>query len=411
MDMRHFLAKTSILFLLTGVLSAPGWANSENSYSQIVDEAWQVINRSFVGENYTSQAWRQTRRDFLSRKYASKEAAYEAIHAMLMKLNDAETRLLNSKQLASVEMESNGDLMGVGLIDFSVDIDEKTKELRVVTAIADTPAESAGIRPKDIIQAIDGVATSRLSHDEAMTRMRGKAGTQVVLTIRRNGKTFNLPLRREAIKVRPVRFELKQEMGKSIGYIALIQFTPNASQEMHNAVKQLLDKNADGFVLDLRNNPGGLLKACTEIASLFLNKERVATLKGRTGILEEIRASGSKLTDKPVVVLVNGGTASASEVLAAALQDNRRAVLVGTTTFGRGRVHAGEELPDSSVVMVTIGSLVTPTGREIDRKGIKPDYVVKIPETVLKTWTPTNIATPKDPQYTQALTVLLQRIQ
>lgn len=92
MDMRHFLAKTSILFLLTGVLSAPGWANSENSYSQIVDEAWQVINRSFVGENYTSQAWRQTRRDFFSRKYASKEAAYEAIHAMLMKLNDSTLR-------------------------------------------------------------------------------------------------------------------------------------------------------------------------------------------------------------------------------------------------------------------------------------------------------------------------------
>lgn len=280
-----------------------------------------------------------------------------------------------------------------------------------MTTIADTPSAKAGLRPKDIIQAIDGVATNRLSHDEAMMRLRGKAGTQVVLTIRRNGKIFNLLLGREAIKVRPVRFALKQEMGKSIGYIALSQFTPNASQEMHNAVEQLLDKNVDAFVLDLRNNPGGLLKACTEIASLLSNKERVATLRGRTGILEEIWASGSRLTDKPVVVLVNGGTASASEVLAAALQDNRRAVLVGSTTFGRGRVHSGEELSDSSIVIVTVGSLVTPTGSEIDRKGIKPDYVVEIPSTVLKTWTLANIATAKDPQYTQAITVLLQRIQ
>jgi carboxyl-terminal processing protease len=239
--------------------------------------------------------------------------------------------------------------------------------------------------------------------------MRGQAGTKVVLTVRRQSETFDVSLLRKAISVQPVRTLLKQERGKNIGYIALSQFTPKASQEMHNAVKELLAKSVDGFVLDLRNNPGGLLEGGTEIASLFLKKEKVASFRQRTGSIEEIRASGSRLTDKPVVVLVNGGTASVSEVLAAALQDNRRAVLVGTTTYGRGRVHSGEKLSDDSVVIVTVGSLATPKGREIDRKGIKPDYVVEIPETMLKTWTPTNIATPKDPQYTQALAVLLQR--
>jgi carboxyl-terminal processing protease len=294
---------------------------------------------------------------------------------MLRKLNDPETRLLDGKQFANLEMESSGKFIGVGLIDFSVDSDEKTKELRVVTAISDTPAARAGLQPKDIIQAIDGVPTKTLSHDQAMMRLRGQAGTQVVLTVRRQGKTFDVPLLREAISVQPVRTSLKQEGGKIIGYIALTQFTPNASQEMRNAVKELLDKNVDGFLIDLRNNPGGLLQPSTEIASLFLNKERVASIRDRTGSLEQIQTSGSKLTNKPVVVLVNAGTASASEVLAGALQDNRRALLVGTTTFGRGRLHGGEQLSDRSVVLVSVGNLLTPGGRDISRFGIKPDYV------------------------------------
>lgn len=408
--MRRFFANTSILFLLTAAFGTSSYANAENSHRQIVDQAWQIINRKFVGTNFNSQNWLQTRREVLSKDYTTKQAAYDAIRAMLRKLNDPETRLLDGKQLASLEMESSGKFIGVGLIDFSVDSDEKTKELRVVTAIADTPAARAGLQPKDIIQAIDGVPTKTLSHDQAMMRLRGQAGTQVVLTVRRQGKTFDVPLLREAISVQPVRTSLKQEGGKIIGYIALTQFTPNASQEMRNAVKELLNKNVDGFLIDLRNNPGGLLQPSTEIASLFLNKERVASIRDRTGSLEQIQTSGSKLTNKPVVVLVNDGTASASEVLAGALQDNRRALLVGTTTFGRGRLHGGEQLSDNSVVLVSVGNLLTPGGRDISRFGIKPDYVVEIPQAVLEKWTPGNIATQKDTQYTQALAVLMQRI-
>lgn len=408
--MRRFYANTSILFLLTAAFGTCSYAKAENSHRQIVDQAWQIINRKFVGTNFNSQNWLQTRREVLSKDYTTKQAAYDAIRAMLRKLNDPETRLLDGKQLASVEMESSGKFIGVGLIDFSVDSDEKTKELRVVTAISDTPAARAGLQPKDIIQAIDGVPTKPLSHDQAMMRLRGQAGTQVVLTVRRQGKTFDVPLLREAISVQPVRTSLKQEGGKIIGYIALTQFTPNASQEMRNAVKELLNKNVDGFLIDLRNNPGGLLQPSTEIASLFLNKERVASIRDRTGSLEEIQTSGSKLTNKPVVVLVNHGTASASEVLAGALQDNRRALLVGTTTFGRGRLHGGEQLSDRSVVLVSVGNLLTPAGRDISRFGIKPDYVVEIPQAVLEKWRPANIATQKDTQYTQALAVLMQRI-
>lgn len=407
--MRHLLAKTSIVLLLSGTFVALSWANSENSNKHIVDEAWQVIDRKFVGDNYNTQSWQQTQREFLSKNYSSKEAAYEAIRAMLMKLNDPETRLLNSQQFASVEMEANGQSMGVGLIDFSVEMDEETKKLRVVSAIAGTPAARAGLQPKDIIRAIDGVATNRLNYDEAMMRMRGRAGTQVVLTIRRNGRTFDVPLKRKAIIVRPVRTSIEQEQGKTIGYIALSQFTPNAPQEMRQAVQQLLDEDVDGFILDLRNNPGGLIKASTEIGSIFLDKERIAMIVGKGGSLE-FMTSGSRLTKKPMVVLVNGGTASASEVLAAALKGNHRAVLVGTTTYGRWLTHTGEKLSDGSVVIVTDGRISPLASDGTQGKGIKPDYVVEIPEKVLETWTSANIATPKDLQYTQAKAVLVQRL-
>lgn len=406
-NVHNFLTKASILLLCTVDFGASSHAKANNNYRQIVDEAWQIINKKFVSKNFNNQNWLQTRREFLSKDYATKKAAYEAIRTMFKKLDDPETRLLDSKVLDSVQKEVSGEFMGVGLIDFSVETDEKTKELKVVTAIADTPAALAGLQPNDIIQAIDNVSTKSLSHDEAMMRLRGKANTKVVLSIRRHGKTFDIPLQRKAISVQPVRTTLKHERGKTIGYIALNQFTPKISPQTRQAVKEFTKKNVDGFIIDIRNNPGGLLDASTEIASLFLNKEKVVSIQGRTG-LEEIQASGSKLTNKPVVILVNHGTASASEVLAGALQDNRRAVIVGTATFGRARVHSLEQLSDRSMLLVAVGSLLTPNGRDIDTSGIQPDYVVEIPQSVLANWKPSDTATSKDNQFNQALAVLLQ---
>ena len=178
---------------------------------------------------------------------------------------------------------------------------------------------------------------------------------------------------------------------------------------MRQAIQQLLNEDVDGFILDLRNNPGGLIKASTEIASIFLDKERVAMIDGKGATLE-LGTSGSRLTKKPLVVLVNGGTVSASEVLAAALKGNHRAVLVGTTTIGRWLTHSGEKLSDGSAVIVTDGRISPLASDGTQGKGIKPDYVVEIPEKVLETWTQADIATPKDLQYTQAIAVLVQRL-
>ncbi len=409
MNIRFSVANVSILCLLTAAFSISG-CTSQNSEKHLVDEAWQVINSKFIDITNNNPEWLETRREFLSKNYTSKEAAYNAIQAMLMKLNDPETRFFDSQQFANLDMESRGKSIGIGLIDFSVETDETTKELKVVTALANTPAERAGLQAQDIIQAINKVPTKNLSHNAAMKLLRGEAGTQLILTVRRDGKTFDVPLKREAISVQAVQTLVKQEKGKIIGYIALNQFTPDAPQKTLDAVKELLSKNIDGFILDLRNNPGGGLQASTEIASIFLDKERVGSLRDRTGNLEEFKANNSKLTNKPIVILVNGGTASASEFLAGALQDNKRAVLVGTPTSRRGRVHSAEELSDKSILLVTIGTLLTPAGRYIDREGIKPDYVVEVPATSLSTRKPKNTATLQDAQYVKAIAILTEQL-
>ncbi|ARV58875.1 hypothetical protein BZZ01_17565 [Nostocales cyanobacterium HT-58-2] len=409
--MHRLLIKTSALLLLTVPFGFSSYASGGNNYKHIVDEAWQLINLKFLGTDFKSQNWLQTRRELLSKEYTTKKAAYDAIRSMLLQLNDPETRLLDTKQIDHIKMESSGKFNGVGLIFFSVDTEKKTKELRIVTALPDTPAARAGLQPKDIIQAINSVSTKNLSEDQAMTLLRGEPGTWVSLTVRRNDKTLNIPLKREAISIQPIRTSLRLQGKKRIGYIALTQFTPNADEQMHNAIKQLLSEGIDGFVIDLRNNPGGLLPVSTQIASFFLNREPVASIRNRQSSLEEIRANGSKLTDKPIVVLVNNGTASAAEVLAGALQDNRRAVLVGTSTYGRGKIHSGEELSDQSIVMVTTGRIVTPLGRDIERQGIKPDYVVEMPAVTLGNQKQSIIATSKDSQYTKAISILLKPIK
>jgi len=412
MHPRRLFASTLAVFLLgyafvSGQPIAPSWANFESSPKQVVDEVWQIINRDYVDTSYNKHDWLETRREFLDKDYATKEQAYNAVRTMLKELNDPYTRFMDPKQYASMQVETSGELTGVGL---SVDIDKKSKELLVVAPVPDTPAFKAGLQPQDIIQSIDGIPTKGVGREDSVARIRGKEGTQVTLTVRRNDKVFDLTLTRAVIPIRSVRASVKKEKGKNIGYIALSQFTGNAPKEMRDAVKNLSSKNVEGFVLDLRFNPGGLLSASTDIASIFLDRELVVTTANREGIIDELRANGTRLTQKPVVILVNQGSASASEILSGALQDNRRAVLVGTTTFGKGLVQSVHELSDKSGLAVTIAHYKTPAGKDIHKKGIKPDFFVEIPEKVLKTLKAEDLATAKDPQYNQATSVLLKRI-
>lgn len=388
-----------LLVLLWG---SPALAGFEDSPKQVVDEVWQMVNSNYVD---AKKDWPQVRTTYLGRDYGTSEEAYTAIREMLKGLNDPYTRFMDPKQYNNSRVAVSGEYAGVGITVIS---DPLIKEPRIIAVTPETPAQRAGLLTQDFIQAINGVSTKAFKQEETTSRIRGKVGTAVTLTIRRGSQIFDVEIMREVITIPAVRSSVKQVQGQSIGYISLREFTTNSPKQMRQAVRDLLAEKVTGFILDLRNNPGGLVGASRSIAGIFLeDDQRVVSTVNRKGIINVLKTEGTPLTEKPVVILVNGRSASASEILAAALRDNKRATLVGTKTFGKGLVQAVFELSDTSGLAVTIQHYKTPAGKDIHKKGIQPDYVVEIPAKLLKTLQPEDVATPKDPQYQRAAQVLL----
>jgi carboxyl-terminal processing protease len=246
--------------------------------------------------------------------------------------------------------------------------------------------------------------TLDLTLDEAADRMRGKVGTIVTLTVERGDQApFDVNLKRDHIVLNPVYADVRSLAdGTQLGYLRLNQFNANAAEEMTATVNEMEDQGVDAYILDLRNNPGGLLQAGIEIAQLWLNDEPIVYTVNRQGIIGSFAANGQALTADPLVVLVNGGTASASEILAGALQDNGRAELVGEVTFGKGLIQSLFDLSDGSGLAVTIAKYETPSHKDINKHGIQPDHVVPIDML-----TRSQFATEQDPQYEAAVDLLM----
>jgi carboxyl-terminal processing protease len=376
--------------------------------NQLVDEVWQAINTDFVDPTYGHHDWLAIRRQILSKKYGSTSEAHAAIAGMLRELDDPQTRVMSSTELASTMQELTGELGDIGVADPWVIQDEKTGELQLVHLIADSPALKAGLRLHDAITSIDGTSTAALTRDEAFARIRGRAGTLVRLTVRREHSRFDVSVVREVLTRRTVvRATTMNKDGRIFGYIALSQFAAKSPEEMRTAIIDLLTRKAEGFVLDLRNNPGGFVSASREIASLFLGEKPLYYSLDRTGVSKELVGTGSQLTDKPVVVLVNDSTATAGEILAGALKDNHRAVLVGSRTFGQGLIHSVRTLSDGSGLVVAIAHFKSPAGREIHHNGLAPDIALETPGQLL---TPSEVATSKDLPYKKAVETLLLRL-
>ena len=210
-----------------------------------------------------------------------------------------------------------------------------------------------------------------------------------------------------------MRYSIKEEPEGPIGYIRLTQFSSNAAGEMQEAIESLEAENVVGYILDLRSNPGGLLYSSIEIARMWLDDGAIVSTVNRQGVVDEEVANNRAITDKPLVVLVDGGSASASEILSGALQDNDRAQLVGTQTFGKGLVQSVRSLPDGSGVAITIAKYLTPSGRDINQQGIDPDVLVELSEEERESLAENRdlIGTLEDPQYEQAQELLLQTVQ
>lgn len=392
------LVVTLVLVLQTWIGSAIALTDEQ----KLFNEAWRIVDRAYLDETFNHQNWWYIRQKTLQQPLATREQTYEAIQKMLAGLNDPFTRLLKPDQYRSLQTTTSGELTGVGL---QIAQDPETGELRVIAPVEGSPAARAGIHPRDRILKIDGVPAVQLSLDEAAERMRGAAGTSVTLTIiQDDNPAKDLALVRDRITLNPVVAQLKHPSSDlAVGYIRLSQFNANATTEVANAIHRLAEQGANAYVLDLRGNPGGLLQAGIEISRLWLSDSTIVYTVNRHGVQDSFEANGDALTDAPLVVLVNQGTASASEILAGALQDNGRAQLVGERTFGKGLIQSLFSLSDGSGLAVTIAKYETPAHHDINRQGIVPDVVVG-----LDLISPDQVATAADRQYQAAVELLGQ---
>lgn len=396
------LAFVVVLSLFFNAFVMPAAALTQEQ--KLVAEVWRIVNRSYLDETFNHQNWAAVRQKALEKPLKDEKAAYGAIQKMLKTLDDPFTRFLDPEQYRSLQVNTSGELTGVGL---QIVLNPQTGKLEVITPIAGSPAEKAGLKPRDRILKIEGLSTEALTLDEAAARMRGPIGSLVTLLIEREGEgEKEITLTRDRIALNPVVAELRSSpQGIPIGYLRLSQFNANAAAELAHAISSLEKKGAAAYILDLRNNPGGLLQAGIEVARLWLDSGTVVYTVNRQGIQGVVEAFGPALTEDPLVVLVNQGTASASEILAGALQDNSRAQLVGETTFGKGLIQSLFELSDGSGLAVTIAKYETPNHRDINKLGIKPDQV--IPQTPISR---EEIGTASDGQYQAALELLSQNL-
>jgi carboxyl-terminal processing protease len=393
------------------VMSPSGGVSITDSPKEVMDQAWQIVFRDYLDTTgkYTPEQWRKLRRTMLAKSYGSPKEGYEAIRGMLGTLDDPYTRFLDPREFKEMQIDTSGELSGVGI---QLSLDKDTKELVVISPIEGSPASRAGVQPKDVIVSIDGKSTKGMSTEDAVKLIRGKSGTTVTLTLRRKGQKIDVALIRELIELHAVDHQINTTPeGVKVGYIRLKQFNANATKDMRDAVRDLEEKGVQGYVLDLRSNPGGLLMASVEIARQWLNEGIIVSTKTRDGIQDVKRATGRALTTRPLVVLVNEGSASASEILSGALQDNNRGVLVGQKTFGKGLVQSVRGLSDGSGMTVTIAKYLTPLNHDIHHRGIVPDVPAKLTEAEVQKLTLEDLGTRKDGQYRVAESTLMKQLR
>ncbi len=367
-----------------------------NSYKEVIDHVWQIVYRDFLDSNgkFQKSNWINLRKEVLSKTYSDSNEAYDAIRDMLSNLDDSYTRFLEPKEFNQMRIDTSGELTGVGI---QIVKDKESDDLMIISPIEGTPAFDAGIKARDKILSIDNISTEGMNIEDAVKLIRGQRGTKVKLEILRGSQSFFKTLSREKIEIKSVSSKVNQtKNGLSIGYVRIKQFNANASKETRDAIKDLETKKVAGYVLDLRSNPGGLLESSIDISRHFINKGVIVSTVSKDGLKETKKGNGQALTKKPLVVLVNEGSASASEIVSGAIKDNKRGKLVGKKTFGKGLVQSMRTLVDGSGLTVTVAKYLTPNGTDINKSGIIPDIEVRMNiNPILQR----EIGTRKDKQY------------
>jgi len=375
MSLKQSFKKHAPLAAVLGIFLSLFLSNMAFAYqpSDLYDNVWRLINTKFVDQTDNGQDWNAWRHKY-DQYIKTDDDAYVAIGTMVASLNDPYTKFLDPKDFSEETSSIKGSLKGIG-----IQIATKDGKLMVIAPIEDSPAEKAGLMADDEILEINGASTNGITIDKAADKIRGEEGTTVDLLVKRKDEIKRYTITRKEIELKAVSTKVPNnvKLSDGIGYIRLSSFiSKNAGREFEDILLQNKDKK--GFIIDLRSNPGGLLTNAISISNLLIPRGIIVSTVDRDGYKETQRVTGFAVTSKPLVILINKGSASASEILSGALKDNKRAVLVGEKSFGKGLVQEINRLPNDSGVNITIQKYLTPNGTDINKKGIDPDIAVEL---------------------------------
>lgn len=372
-----FIFAIALLLTLNKVFMSPNTEISEVpdmidhdhiSSQRLFDNTWKIIRDNYYDAELNTQAWGRWK-DHYHGKIKTDEDAKVAIDTMLASLNDPYSRYMNKAEYLDQNNSLNSKITGIG-----VNISSNAGKIHIVNVMEGTPAQFANLLPEDIILSIDGKEVNGLALSEVADLVRGPENSFVNITILRNKDKLTKRVMRKEIKIKTVKSAV---VDKNIGYIQITSFvgstTPN---EFLEALEKT--KDTEGLILDLRGNTGGLLPNAVFIANLFIPHGNIVSIVGRNGYKYDINAQDTELSiDKPTIVLVDGGSASASEILSGALKDYNKAKLLGTKTYGKGMVQKIIPMPNETGLNLTIAKYLTPKGTDINKKGINPDIKVE----------------------------------
>ncbi len=363
------IATIVVLFCLTLTSMVPPASGHRSAPVDVYHRAWQLVHDNYYDSNFNGKNWADYEHKY-DGQIKTNADAQKYLKVMLEALNDPYTRYLDPRAFQDENDAIDARIVGIGI---NLQQSKDQQHLIVTRTIEAGPAETVGVRSGDEIVAIDGASAIGMTPEQAADRIRGKAGTAVQLSLQATqpkAAVRTVTITRQEITIHAVS---TKQLDKNIGYISLTTFISNdASHEFRNALTNAKLAHADGLVIDLRDNPGGLLSNALEIADMLLEGGAIVTTVSRHGRHTDI-SSSEPLTRQPIVVLVDEESASASEILASALKDNGRAVIVGNKTYGKGLVQEINRLPGGSAIHITVSRYLTPSGTDINKVGVIPD--------------------------------------
>lgn len=361
----------------SSILSSDELVNNKHVNSQqLFDQTWQIVKSNFYDPVLNGQSWDRWKKHYKD-KIKTDDDAQIAINTMLESLDDPYSRYLDKKSYAEQNTSINSKITGIG-----VNITSKAGKIVVINVIEGSPAAAEGLKSNDIITKVNGKDIKGIKPSDAASLIRGPENTNVEITVLRKKQAITKKITRKEIKIETV----KSSVDKNIGYIRIISFIGTTTPvEFMNAIQKT--KNTDGLIIDLRGNTGGLLPNAVFIANVFIDEgKNLVSIVSRNGYKHNIYAQDTGfIVDKPLLILVDGGSASASEIFSGALKDYHRAKLLGTRTFGKGMVQKIIPMPNGTGLDLTIAKYLTPGGHDINKKGIEPDIEVKLSEKDLYT--------------------------